>query len=632
MWCFEILASICFGYEIVRTLATTSFDALQRLFCGAVIGFIANSWIVFILSFFFGLTAFCGFLSITIMFISTFLMRKYNEKNNKHTSFIFHLTDFQLFTYIFFGIIYFIFMYASQFYGYTKSKGAGFSDMPFHLNIINSFSVGCNNKRDKMFNILTAFYSGTQLVYPFIPNFHAALLMATGLTSARYAMLIPSVFIVFSLIIALYSLIFYFTKSHLACFIGLIIFTNLGGLGWTHVFDPRHRDDPRRDWIHDWGNDQEEYWFHPIMHIIIPQRSAMWSLPLCVWTILCLAIGLENHNYKMFILAGLITGFMPQVQVHSFVAIAQYSIALCLITFPYKKKSKWKQYIILWAVYGIVANSIGLFQLTPFFIRTTKNKGSFININPIWRMNQKRNVRFAPIILWWRGLGVFAAISLVFGWVVLDKWQITLYLPSIIVFIITNIIRYQPWELDNTKLFYAAWVPVALAVVSYYIEHLITHPKTLFGKFLGSLLAFSLVFASSYSSYMSTIQSMFFPTTIFGKEEYQFGLWVAENTPPKAVFLFSFATNNPIVSIAGREVFMGFVGWVFSHGLDVSRTQAESQMYHNPNNIDLFKKNNVSYVATCEYCQYKRFNYQKAPDNWKVAFKTNKFALYRLVA
>lgn len=429
----------------------------------------------------------------------------------------------------------------------------------------------------------------------------------------------------------LYSLIYYFTKSHLSCFIGLIIFTNLGGLGWTHVFDPRHRNDPRRDWIHDWGNGQEEYWFHPIMHIIIPQRSAMWSLPLCVWTILCLAIGLENHNYKMFILAGLLTGFMPQVQVHSFVAIAQYSIALCLITFPYHKRSKWKHYITIWAIYGIVANSIGFFQLIPYFHRTSKNRRSFININPIWNMNQKRGIHFAPIILWWRGLGVFAAISLIFGWVLLDKWQITLYIPSIVVFVITNFIRYQPWELDNTKLFYAAWVPVALAVVSKYITHFITNPKTLYGKFIGTLVAFAFIFASSYSAYMSTVQSMFFPTTIYNKDDYKFGLWVAENTPQKAVFLFEAATYNPIVSIAGRQVFLGFNGWVISHGLDYSRERSQNAMYFNADRLDLFKQNNISYVGVCNSCQYKKFDIDKAPNNWVVAFKNHKFTLYRLI-
>lgn len=631
MWCFEIFASIWLGYEIVRTFATVSFDALQRIFCGAVIGFISNCWIVFFLSYFFGLTPFCGFLSIAIMSIAAYLLHKYNEKNNANTSFIFYLTSFQLLTYVIFGVIYFTFMYSSQLYNYSKSKGAGYSDMPFHLNIINSFSVGCNNRRESMFKIMTAFYSNTQLAYPFIPNFHAALLMSTGMTSVRYALLIPSIFIVFSLVMGLYSLIYYFTKSHLACFIGLIIFTNLGGLGWVHVFDPKHRNDPRRDWIHDWGNHQEEYWFHPIMHILIPQRSAMWSLPLCVWSILCLSIGLENHDYKMFILAGIMTGFMPQVQVHSFVAVAQYAIGLCLITFPYKNRNKWKLYITLWAFYGIVANSIGFFQLIPYFKRTMNNKRSFINFNPIWNMNQKRNIRFAPIILWWRGLGVFAAISLVVGWPVLNKWQIILYLPSIFVFLITNVIRYQPWELDNTKLFYAAWVPVALCVVSKYIEHFITNPKTYIGKFFGTLLAGIFIFASSYSAYMSTVQSMFYPTTIYGRDDYLFGLWIAENTPQKAVFLFDGATYNPIVSIAGRQVFMGFNGWVYSHGLDTRRDRVQRTMYQNPDNVDLFMQNNISYVATCTTCQYNDFKINKALNIWKVAFKNNKFTVYRFM-
>jgi hypothetical protein len=70
-----------------------------------------------------------------------------------------------------------------------------------------------------------------------------------------------------------------------------MLFSDLGGLGWTHFFDHRHRLDPRRDWIHDWGPDQIEYWFHRIMHIVIPQRVALWSIPMSAWAILCQVLG-----------------------------------------------------------------------------------------------------------------------------------------------------------------------------------------------------------------------------------------------------------------------------------------------------------------------------------------------------
>lgn len=551
-----------------------------------------------------------------------------DQKNKQRITFTFHLSDIQIWAYVFFAFIYFLFMFSSQFYNYQKSKGAGFSDLPFQLSIIQSFAVGCNNKRDSMFRIWTAFYSSTPLSYPFIPNFHAALLISTGLTSVRYALLIPSIFIVFSFLMGLYSYVFYFTKSHLASILSLLIFTNLGGLGWTHVFDPKHRNDPRRDWIHDWGNGQSEYWFHPIMHIIIPQRSAMWSLPLCVWTLLFLSLGLQQKNRKFFALAGLMTGFLPQLQVHSYVAIAQYAIGLCIIAFPFNNKNKWREYIELWAMYAIIANIIAFPQLLPYLSRVNANKKAFVNYNPIWNAHEKRNCKFAPIILWWRGLGVFAAISLLCGWLVLDKWQITLYLPAIFVFIITNLIRYQPWELDNTKLFYAVWVPIALAVVSKYLVYLIMAPKKKLGRFIGCWVVLVFVVAMCLSAFMSTVQSMFWPTQFFSRDDYRFGLWMAENTPAKSITVFNFTHANPVHSVAGRQVFAGYSAWAYSHGLDMSRYRLYDEFFRHPLNINLFTQYNISYVVVIKNRGYD-FNVQNSTD-WVLAFNSDQFKVYRL--
>ena len=635
MWLFQVLSSIWFGYELVTFLASNHFDGIQRIFCGLIIGFVVNGWLGFIISYFLRLSQLCGLINIFILSSSASIIRRINVKNNK--KFIFYLSKLQIFTYTVFAALYFIFMYSSQLYDYRKTKGAGYSDMPFHLGMINSFAVGCNNQRDTFGSIFTVFFSGTNLAYPFIPNFYTAMLVDTGFTSNRFSLLIPSTCIVYSFLIGLYSLIFYYTKSHIAGLIGLILFTNLGGLGWTHYFDPKHRLDPRRDWIHDWGNDQLEYWFHPIMHILIPQRAALWSLPLCTWATLCLIIGVENHDIKFFILAAIMTGLMPQVQVHSYVSIAQYAVGLCLCTFPFKNL-KWRRnrlYNIpkefyLWVAYAIIANAIAFPQLAPYFMRVSNSRNNFLLLKPIWVGRADAHYIFIPIRLWWRGLGVFAAIALVFGWAGINEKQKIFYYPAVMVFILTNIIRYQPWELDNTKLFYAAWVPLAICVVSQYLTILITHPKTKFAKVIGFTLAVIFILASTISAFMSTVQSMFWNTRLYEYDEYKFGLWIAENTPPNAVFMLHMTSMNPVSAIAGRQLFIGYSGWVHSHGLDVGRLKTENELMNDPENIANYKKYNISYVGVCAWCQYKSFKGQNS-KHWKLVFSSNKYKLYRLI-
>ena len=626
MWCFEVAASLWFGYEFVTFCSKQHFDALQCLFCGAPLAFVLHAWIVFLLSYPLGLTPFAGFLSVVILLVAAFFLYSRNRRNK--AVFRFYLTSAQLWTYLAFGALFYIVMNCAMFRNYKQTKGAGYSDLPFQLNIINSFAVGCNNRRSSLFAIWSVFFAGEPLAYPFIPNFHAAMLMDTGETSARWALLIPAVIVVYSLQMGLYSFSYWFTKSHLASILSLVLFFNLGGLGFTHVLDPKHRNDPRRDWIHDWGNNQMEYWFHPIMHILIPQRAALWSLPLCVWSILALSIGVECNNWKMFVLAGVMTGFMPQVQVHAYVAIAQWAITLCLITTKFDKRSIARA-VRYWGTYAIIANVMAFPQLLPYIKRVSNARHSFLNINPIWNTPSKHNVKFAPIVLWWRGLGVFSAIALVFGWVTMTNRQMIIYTPSVVVFVIANFVRYQPWELDNTKLFYAAWVPVALPVVSQYLRALVVRPKSILGLVAGVTTCWILVTACGLSALMSTVQSMFWPTAIFGHSDYRFGLWIAENTPPDAIVLMHSHPSNPVACIAGRQVYYGYPGWVHSHGLDMRRSQEQTKLLTHPQDIDAFRQRNISYVVSIDE-DHARFDPSGDP-HWKLIYKDHRYATYRLL-
>jgi hypothetical protein len=329
----------------------------------------------------------------------------------------------------------------------------------------------------------------------------------------------------------------------------------------------------------------------------------------------------------MFVLAGVLTGLLPQLQVHGYVAIAQYSISLAIVTINRRKLRKAVRH---WIVYAVIANVLAVPQLGPYFRRVSRAKREFIRINPIWRTSQKADVAFPPVVLWWRGLGVFGAVALVFGWCLATKWQTMLYIPSLVVFAIANIIRYQPWELDNTKLLYAAWIPVALPFVSQYFAALFERPKSILVRSAGALLAALFVFSCGLSAFMSTVQSMFWPTSMFQHKDYRFGLWIAENTSPGAVVMFHSNPGNTIACIAGRQVFMGYPGWVSSHGLDGSRGGVQSKLYRTPSDIDGFRTNNISYVVTSQGIRESQFQPGDSP-NWRLVYNDGTYSTYRLL-
>jgi len=616
LWVFEVLVSLYFGYLLVSFMAKDRIDIFHRFFAGIPIGFFSFAWISYIVSYYTKLNEICGIISVLITILLVIPLKIVVKKQKLKSKFKF--SELQLHTYIFAGIFYVFIMYLSMLRKGRFTKGAGYGDLPFHLNIISSFAHGCNTNRKSFYDINSLFYAGERLAYPFLTNFFTSVLMATGFSTLQAAMFFPSALMSLSLAYGMYHLAFLFSKNHFVSMLSLVLFVGLGGNGWIYVFKPSNG---YADWIHNWGHDQYEYWFHPIMHVLVPQRASLWSMPLCYWSIIMLIYGIESLNISFFVLAAIYVGFCPLVQLHSFVGIAQWSIVFCLIQFPWKKLNEWRKYLILWFTYGIVANLMAAPQFYPYLNRL-KTEKSFVSFLPIWECKIKQFGVFAPIVCWWRGLGIFAAISLVFGWASANIYQIKLYIPSMVVFLVANFVRYQPWELDNTKVFYAAWIPIALPFVSQFLNCVIRKKKI-------SFIAVVLIIISIMSSSMHLFACLLSPTKIFSKNDISFGLWIAENTPLNSLTMSSDSHNHPVSTIAGRMMFQGYGGWLISHGLEYWKHESfRKTLCSSPYMIDEFKSNGINYMISLnnEYPEFESITHNK---NWVKVFNQSGYSIWK---
>jgi hypothetical protein len=276
IWALEVFASLWFGLELVTLLARNHLDVLQRFFSGIPLGFFTLGWILFISSAHSRLSIRHTVLPLCLFAVSIFVLRYLNSK--VRISYKIRLNHFQLYAYLITGGFFVLLMYLSMLQGNRNTKGAGYGDLPFHLNIVSSFSNGCSNERSSLYDVHSLFFSGERLAYSMMTNFLTGSLIATGRATLRAALFFPSALVILSLLVGLYSLSFEFTQNHVSCMISCGLFINLGGMGFVRVFHPKHG---YGDWVHNWGNGQFEYWFHPLMHILVPQRAALWSMPLC---------------------------------------------------------------------------------------------------------------------------------------------------------------------------------------------------------------------------------------------------------------------------------------------------------------------------------------------------------------
>ncbi|EAX91690.1 hypothetical protein TVAG_092760 [Trichomonas vaginalis G3] len=468
------------------------------------------------------------------------------------------------------------------------THGASFGDFPFHMNIISSFVYGCNKNRKHLFDLVSPFYAHKELAYPFIPNYYSSVLISCYGVSIHDATVFPSIPVSIALYIILVDLIFEFTKSEFAAIIGVYLFTYNGGMGFTHFFYEKYRQSWFIDYVHYWDDDWKEFWLQAVSHVLLPQRASLFSMPIAWSVILILMRCNERGSATEFIAAGLLVALLPQIHPHSIIALAQWGVVFALITFPYKKVEKMPRFIMRYMCLGITAIVFGAFQCIPLIGRSTQN--DFMKIQPINRGEFEKDI----ITLWCRGLGPFIVMALIHSPLILNKTQWKFYIPSIVVFLLGNIIYYQPWALDNTKVFYAAFIPLATASVSLFMKKL-----TKFG-FLGVVTFIVLFMFSIFSGILSvyvTWKTRSIEWDIYAAS-YNSANFIINNTPPDSIWISDNQHQNPIVTLAGRQIFVGYIGWLMNHGLDFeSRQEIMNRLVDNPEDTTEIDEFNITYVG-----------------------------------
>ena len=620
----SVFSASFFGYEIISLLLRYNFDLTFRISVGSCFGVILSTWIYFIVSLYIPLTALHGLVHTILLVIVSLLLHiigNITQKSNKKPIIKHH---YSIFTYIIAilipSAIVFYFIYTGLLYKGTITKGAAYGDFAFHLNLISSFVYGCNKDRKSLFDITSPFFANETLAYPFIPNFYSAVLIACFDESIHDSAVWPSLVFVIAIFWVLVELTFQFTQTEVCCCISPYLFIFTGGLGFTQWFDPKIRNEYFIDYVHQWGSHRNEYWFQTIVHILMPQRASLFSIPLA-WSVICILMKCSSSkNISAFICAGLIVASLAQVQPHSIIALIEWGVSYFLLVFPFSSSyKKWKQYIVNYWSLGVVALFLGVPQFLPFFGRT---KHGFFNFAPLYLEIPNRNF----ITLWWYGLGAFIVLALFHVFLVLNKKQIACYIPSIFVFCISNFIWYQPWGLDNTKVFNAAFIPLACAGISFFLKKLFC-----FGwkGYLISAILFAFCIASGVMAAFRIGSNEY---DLWSKREqpYEIANFVREHTDPHSVWITDSGHTNPIVTLAGRQTLAGYPGWLSSHNLDPSkRMNAIHNLERNPENTNEIDKLNVSYVAIRSWNNEINFKPPMSSHKWKLIYHTNAMKIYQ---
>ena len=595
LWLLYLTVSFLLGL-IISFILSIRLSMLERAFLSFVIGNAISVWITFLVTCIVGALSTIGIIiSIGIIIIIGVIIAAYLR--NRSITFTFD----DKYTLIFFAsiILYLAFM---NLYGVLRPDNAGnlyafhtvWADYPFHTSVITSFVY------EPHFQFPPPYpqFLHTGMHYPFLMDFYSAVLMKGGL-DLRFSIIVPNILFQASLFGLFYYLAYRLTGLKMAGMIGSVIFIFAG-------FPPGLQS-------------VGLHFLNPTYAVLMPQRTAMFGLAIsfAVYNLLFESLFGAGGRSELFI-AGMLTGMMPYIHAHSFMATAFVALFLApLLLRGYNREAPKKLIIIF-----VPLIALALPQILSIRAGVTEN---FFNFYPGWT-DENKNIITAlnwssipgviystaetTILLlsfWAKNAGALI-ILLCLGFVKAKKEAKLFFLPFLALFFITNLVKYQPWYFDNYKVF-IHWLAVSAAIAPLsisWVDELRTRARIrtrVRYVHLATLSVCVLLIACTLFGVITHVGMIKYDYRVWSGGEREIADWVRDNTVPDGLFLTGSAHNHPITALGGRQRVMGYEGWLWSHGLNWTRIMKvksdEIEMYKG--NYQLIKDYEIDYVCIGPY-------------------------------
>ena len=465
--------------------------------------------------------------------------------------------------------------------GYVNIWG----DWAAHLSFAGSFAYGHN------FPPQFPIDPGNHLGYPFMIDFLAANLVPFGshLTSA---LVLTSGLLGLALPAVLYLVAQRFAGGRAAAAIAVFVFLLSGGIGFVYlVADIQHGGLgalihlPREYTL---NRDINYQWLNPVLAYIVPQRSTLFgfSLVLIVLVLIWIAVR-ERLGWHTFLFSGLVAGAMPVFHVHAYGTV----VALSIFWAAFNRRRDWLAFFIPALAIGVPL----VVWMFPPANNSECGAGASIHgycIELGWLTDGDNWFWF-----WIKNTSVF--IPLLVAAQFMRRWFPTgfgkWFAPMWLWFLVPNVIVLQPWNWDNTK-FFVFWALLGSVMVGGLLGGLFKRGPVavLFASALLVALALAggLDLARASDPTMSSYQ-------FTDAKGLQVADWVRQNTSPYAVFAVADQHNNPVATLSGRRILVGYPGWLWTYGLaDFVQKGADQKLILEgaPTTTDLVDKYGIGYV------------------------------------
>lgn len=453
------------------------------------------------------------------------------------------------------------------------SAGSAYGDLALHATQINFFA------HQPELDLSSPIYALTPNTYPFMLNFVAGMMVRWGIDLTTALHLTSA-----SLFPVLLGMIWLNLKNlggTSRSFVFASSFLLLGGgLGGYYFFlDWFESSLPLTTFLlnqpHQYAHlaAQNIYWSNFVADTLLPQRTYVVGMTVVLLMMAVVAqifnlikssskgqLHLKKSALKSLVGASILLGFLPLFHIHSF--LVGFALLFWLMMFlKFKKFLHWRELFVPLLIVVVLSAPQLWWQLS----QTTT--GGFVRLQLGWMAGEDSVGRF-----WLANLG---PSSLLFFFAIFTAWKKrshlpflwALLLPLISLFLISNIVIFQPYDYDNIKFMIYSYLGVCL-ISALFLDDL-------FKKRAHRWLIFLIIIVINFTGLVSLIRESALKYQLSDSLEIQLAEQIIEKTDNDSIFLTADRHNHPATMLAGRKVLMGYRGWLWTHGIDYQEVERD---------------------------------------------------------
>jgi hypothetical protein len=434
------------------------------------------------------------------------------------------------------------------------SANATWADFGLHASLINHFLAGSRLPLD------FPLAAGTHLTYPFMVDLLSSWLVYGG-WSLHAAIFVPSLLLVAAFLQLMLSVGIRLFKSIGGAVIGLTL-TLLSGsaaglfvaskdFAASHLSLSQFLGQLPKDYTALSAPNAQVTNF--VADIILPQRAfvmgaAVFAAVLSLFTALR-----DRPTRRLAIFTGALIGLLPLIHAHTFVMLMALTTGFWIEAYL-----KSRTIINQWLIVGLSALALTIPQLAWQTFANGSGTGGHLSLG--WTINPGE-----PLLSFWAnnyGLTLLLIIGLSILVLTLRPLRryITWYMPFIVVFIAANIYSLQPFAYDNLKLITYVYLITYLAA-GYGAVWLVR-------RYRATILPLALIAVLIAGSGALAITREFQHQDQFASiDDIALADWAKASTATSAVFLTTDRPNQPLATLAGRTIVVGYRGWLYNYNL-----------------------------------------------------------------